>query len=165
MKTNSIGIYTNYLLYNGSSILLASPLLTKKKYSYYEISCISLAISSMYYHIYKTPLSYSIDSMNIINMSLSRTFNPYLSFSVALLTYKSWKMKVYIYLTCALLSFYDASFNQKIILFCGHLLSGISFANYSKINNWNIPNSWGWHLGNSLYVYISQNINLKYRLL
>ena len=165
MKTNSIWIYTNYLLYNGSSILLASPLLTKKKYSYYEISCISLAISSMYYHIYKTPLSYSIDSMNIINMSLSRTFNPYLSFSVALLTYKSWKMKVYIYLTCALLSFYDASFNQKIILFCGHLLSGISFANYSKINNWNIPNSWGWHLGNSLYVYISQNINLKYRLL
>ena len=165
MKTNSIGIYTNYLLYNGSSILLASPLLTKKKYSYYEISCISLTISSMYYHIYKTPLSYSIDSINIINMSLSRTFNPYLSFSIALLTYKSWKMKLYIYLSCALLSFYDATYNQKIMLFCGHLLSGISFANYSKINHWNIPNSWGWHLGNSIYVYISQHINLKYKLL
>ena len=165
MKTNSIGIYTNYLLYNGSSILLASPLLTKNKYSYYEISCISLAISSMYYHIYKTPLSYAIDSMNIINMSLSRTFNPYLSFSIALLTYKSWKMKLYIYLSCALLSFYDATYNQKIMLFCGHLLSGISFANYSKINHWNIPNSWGGHLGNSIYVYISQHINLKYKLL
>ena len=165
MKTTSIGIYTYYILNNGSSILLASPLLTKKKYSYYEISCISLAISSMYYHIYKSPLCYAIDSINIINMSLSRTFNPYFSLSVALLTYKSWKIKLYIYLCCSLLSFYDATYNQRIILCFGHLLSGISFANYSKINKWTIPNSWGWHLGNSIYVYISQNINSKYRLL
>ena len=98
MKKTSILMCIHYLLHNGSSILLASPLITNENYSYYEYSCISLAISSMGYHIYKTPFSYNLDSINIINMSLSRTFNPYLSLSVALLTYKSWKIKLYIYI-------------------------------------------------------------------
>ena len=77
------------------------------------------------------------------------------------MSYKSWKIKQIIYITMGLIYFYDANTVDKLTLSLGVLLSGISFYDFSQKKKWTIYNSWSWHIGNSIFIYISEKSKLR----
>lgn len=152
----------NIILRYGSSSVLVLPLLTNYKISYYELSQFSLACSSMFYHNNLTELSYNIDSIFIINSCLCRTIHPFISIFIAFLTYKSWRIKQLIYLYCAIHLNYDIMPKYRSTLIFGYLLCSICFMHYSKHNKWTIANSWGWHIGNGIVIYLGKKAKYNY---
>ena len=154
-KNNSL-----LLLKNSSSILFFLPILFKQSdFNYYEMSNISLGISSLMYHINQNNqipnrIFYYIDSFCIINTCLSRVFNPKICLMLSVLSFRSWKIKKGIYLGSYLFTFYDCNMTDKFYLLVIFGLNYLAFKNYLNKKQWTIYNRWVWHFGNSIYILI-----------
>ena len=148
------------LIHKSSSLLFLIPVFFyENDFTYYEISMIFLTISSLLYHlnvnsVHERRLFYHLDSICIINSSLSSIFNPKLSFMIALLTFFSWKIKIIIYTTSLTYSFYNATILDKSLLMVCFMMNYLAFSNYLLLKKWNLYNRWMWHLGNSLTITI-----------
>ena len=148
------------LLKNASSLLFLIPVFyNQNNLNYYEISIMFLTISSLLYHInennlLKIRIFYHIDSFFILNTCLSRIINPNISLILSLIGFLSWEIKKIVYLASFLLTFYDSDITDKYYLLLCLTLNYLSFKNYMNKGKWTILNSWGWHLGNSIYILI-----------
>ncbi len=151
-------MYKNQLYFiasNSSSILICLPLLFNSEYTYYEYSNIILSLTSYFYHIFLYESLRVIDSFFIINSCLSKYFSPIICILCSSIFYKSYKIKKIIYIITCLYTFYiTTSLQNRLILLFSHILCYKSYNNYLQCNVWTIYNSWGWHLGNSIYLYI-----------
>lgn len=145
------------LLKNASSFLFFLPVFfNQSDFSYYEMSIIFLAISSLMYHNnqHHNRIPYHIDSFCIINTCLSRVVSPKICLILSACTFLSWKIKKGIYLGSFLFTFYDCDMIDKFYLLLCFGLNYLAFKNFLDIRHWTIYNRWAWHLGNSIYILI-----------
>lgn len=148
------------LLKNASSFLFFLPVFfNQSDFSYYEISIIFLAMSSLMYHInqnnqMENRIFYYIDSFCIINTCLSRIVNPKICLMLSVVSFLSWDIKKIVYLGSYLFTFYDCSLIDKFYLLLCFGLNYLAFKNYLNKGQWTIYNRWVWHLGNSIYILI-----------
>ena len=48
--------------------------------------------------------------------------------------------------------------------FSNRKYNSICFMHYSKHNKWTIANSWGWHVGNGIVIYLGEKTKYNYNI-